>query len=34
MTRSRRLRFRTFVAAGLLLAAWLPAAGQDNTLDG
>ena len=34
MTRSTPLRFRILVAAGLLLAAWLPAAAQDNTLDG
>ena len=34
MTRSALLRFRTLLVAGLLLAAWLPAAAQDNTLDG
>ena len=34
MTRSALLRFRTLLAAGLLLATWLPAAAQENTLDG
>ncbi len=34
MTRLTPLSFRTLLAAALLLAAWLPAAAQDNTLDG
>ena len=34
MTRLTPLSFRTLLAAALVIAAWLPAAAQDNTLDG